>query len=191
MLLNGAQALVVGATGGIGRAVTAALVRAGSQVVAAGRDDRRLTELSNSLGIDTVAFDVQAGDWPEGQIPQAPGGWNLVVVCAGVGQRAALAAHNRRRFPRPVSPDRVAAALIKGVSRDRAEVVVPGWLRLPIALRACASGAYWRLTGFWVLESIQKGNSPLLSSLAVLPRTSRALGARRAPLASGFPRRSR
>jgi short-subunit dehydrogenase len=247
MLLNGAQALVVGATGGIGRAVTAALVRAGSEVVAAGRDDRGLTELNNSLGIDTVAFDLQAGDWPEGQIPQAPGGWNLVVVCAGVGQRAALAAHTdadldrlflintvapirvirdlvpmladtpdqrrlaligsiagilgvpfeaayaasksalmvfgdslrveldgaaigvtilnpavvdtgffdrrgvpyHRRFPRPVSPDRVAAALIKGVSRDRPEVVVPGWLRLPIALRACAPGAYWRLAGRW------------------------------------------
>jgi NADP-dependent 3-hydroxy acid dehydrogenase YdfG len=85
MLLNGAQALVLGATGGIGRAVTAALVRAGSEVVAAGRDDRGLTELSNRLGIDTVAFDLQAGDWPDGQIPQAPGGWNLVVVCAGAG----------------------------------------------------------------------------------------------------------
>jgi hypothetical protein len=54
-----------------------------------------------------------------------------------------------RRFPRPVSPEQVAAALIKGVSRDRAEVVVPGWLRLPIVLRACAPGAYWRLAVRW------------------------------------------
>jgi short-subunit dehydrogenase len=242
MLHNGAQALVVGATGGIGRAVTAALVRAGSEVIAAGRDDRQLAELSSSLSIDTVAFDLQAGGWPDGQIPQAPGGWNLVVLCAGIGQRAALASYTdadldrlflinavapirlirdvvpmladppgqrrlaligsiagilgvpceaayaasksalmvfgdslrvelagaaigvtilnpgvvdtgffdrrgvpyHRRFPRPASPDRIAAALVKGVSRDRAEVVVPGWLRLPIALRACAPGAYWR-----------------------------------------------
>jgi NAD(P)-dependent dehydrogenase (short-subunit alcohol dehydrogenase family) len=36
MLLNGAQALVLGATGGIGRAVTAALVRAGSEATTEG-----------------------------------------------------------------------------------------------------------------------------------------------------------
>ncbi len=247
MQLRGAQALVVGATGGIGRAVTAALVDAGSRVVATGRDDRRLAELSGRLGIETVAFDLEAGDRSDAQIPQVRGGWNLVVLCAGVGQRAALATYAdadldrlflintvapirlirdllplladppgerrlvligsiagilgvpfeaayaasksalmifgdslrveldgagtgvtivnpgvveteffdrrgvpyHRRFPRPVSPEQVAAALIKGVSRDRAEVAVPGWLRLPIVLRACAPGAYWRLAGRW------------------------------------------
>jgi short-subunit dehydrogenase len=247
MQLNGASVLVMGATGGIGRAVTAGLVQAGSKVVAAGRDERRLAELSDSWGIDTVAFDLQAGKWSDGQLPQVPGGWNLVVLCAGVGHSAALAGHTdadldrlflintvapirmirdlmplladppaerrlaligsiagilgvpfeapyaasksalmifadslrveldgagigvtivnpgvvdtgffdrrgvpyHRRFPRPVSPDRVAAALIKSVRRDRAEVMVPRWLRLPAALRACAPGVYWRLAGRW------------------------------------------
>jgi hypothetical protein len=72
---------------------------------------------------------------------------NPAVVDTGFFDRRGVPYH--RRFPRPVSPDRVAAALIKGVSRDRAEVIVPGWLRLPIALRACAPGAYWRLAGRW------------------------------------------
>jgi short-subunit dehydrogenase len=72
---------------------------------------------------------------------------NPGVVDTGFFDRRGVPYH--RRFPRPASPDRIAAALVKGVSRDRAEVVVPGWLRLPIALRACAPGAYWRLAGRW------------------------------------------
>ncbi|MFC7340517.1 SDR family NAD(P)-dependent oxidoreductase [Saccharopolyspora griseoalba] len=36
-----------------------------------------------------------------------------------------------RRFPRMVEADEVAAAALRGVRRERAEVFVPGWLTLP------------------------------------------------------------
>ncbi|MFC4003522.1 SDR family NAD(P)-dependent oxidoreductase [Prauserella oleivorans] len=43
-----------------------------------------------------------------------------------------------RRRPRPVPAERVARALVRAVERDRAEVFVPGWLRLPARLRGIA-----------------------------------------------------
>jgi short-subunit dehydrogenase len=238
--------LVVGATGGIGRAVTAELVAAGSRVVAAGRDPRMLEGLRLTFGVETLAVELGTPDRERVQPP--PGGeWNLVVLCAGVGHSAPVAAHTdadldrlfevntaaqirllrdllpslalppaprrlaivgsiagilgvggesgyaaskaalmifadslrielaaagvgvtvlvpgvvhtgffqrrgvpyQRRFPRAIEPERVARALVGGVRHDRAEVVVPGWLRLPIALRACVPAAYWRLARRW------------------------------------------
>ncbi len=53
----------------------------------------------------------------------------------------------RRRIPRPAPAPRVAEALVRSVEGDRAEVVVPRWLRLPIVLRAALPGAYARLSG--------------------------------------------
>jgi len=50
-----------------------------------------------------------------------------------------------RRFPRPMSPDRVAEAIADAVEHDRAEVVLPRWLRLPVWLQATAPGAYHAL----------------------------------------------
>ncbi len=55
----------------------------------------------------------------------------------------------QRRFPRPLPADRVAAALVDCLERERAEVVVPGWLRLPIALRSVAPNVYARLEDRW------------------------------------------
>jgi short-subunit dehydrogenase len=55
----------------------------------------------------------------------------------------------QRRFPRPVPADRVAGALLRALERDRVQVVAPGWLRLPIALQACAPEAYARLASRW------------------------------------------
>ncbi len=50
-----------------------------------------------------------------------------------------------RRFPRPVSPERVARALVLGVERGRAEVFVPGWLGLPARLQGVAPRTFARL----------------------------------------------
>ncbi|HSU71548.1 MAG TPA: SDR family NAD(P)-dependent oxidoreductase [Micrococcaceae bacterium] len=55
----------------------------------------------------------------------------------------------QRRFPRPLPAERVAGAVLRAVERDRAQVVVPGWLRVPIALQACAPEAYARLAARW------------------------------------------
>ncbi|MFI7608406.1 SDR family NAD(P)-dependent oxidoreductase [Micromonospora sp. NPDC049366] len=51
----------------------------------------------------------------------------------------------RRRRPRPLPPDRVADAVAAAITRDRAEIYVPGWLRLPVAVRGALPGAYRRL----------------------------------------------
>lgn len=55
----------------------------------------------------------------------------------------------QRRFPPPVAAARVAGALRRAVERDRAEVVVPAWLRVPIAVHALAPDAYARLARRW------------------------------------------
>ena len=47
-----------------------------------------------------------------------------------------------RRWPRPVPPSRVADAVVDAVRRDRAEVVVPGWLTLAVRLHGAAPGLY-------------------------------------------------
>lgn len=52
-----------------------------------------------------------------------------------------------RRHPRPMSADRVARALVRGIEQDRSQVVVPGWLRMPIGLHAVAPQLYGRLAG--------------------------------------------
>jgi short-subunit dehydrogenase len=52
-----------------------------------------------------------------------------------------------RRFPRPMSPDRAAASIVRAIERDRNEVIVPRWLRLPVVLQALAPTTYARLAG--------------------------------------------
>jgi short-subunit dehydrogenase len=54
-----------------------------------------------------------------------------------------------RAFPRPVGADRVARATVRALRRDRDEVLVPGWLRLPVILRALVPQAYGRAAGRW------------------------------------------
>ncbi|GLZ54283.1 SDR family NAD(P)-dependent oxidoreductase [Actinomycetospora sp. NBRC 106378] len=49
-----------------------------------------------------------------------------------------------RRIPRPVSPDVVADALLRGAARRRAEVFVPRWLRVASVVQGAAPGLYRR-----------------------------------------------
>ncbi|HYY80318.1 MAG TPA: short-chain dehydrogenase, partial [Actinomycetes bacterium] len=50
-----------------------------------------------------------------------------------------------RGWPAPVAADRVARAVVRAVARERAEVFVPAWLRLPARLRGGLPGLYRRL----------------------------------------------
>jgi short-subunit dehydrogenase len=52
-----------------------------------------------------------------------------------------------RRRPRPLSPERVADAIVDAIRRERAEVFVPRWLALPARLRGAAPGLYRALAG--------------------------------------------
>jgi short-subunit dehydrogenase len=50
-----------------------------------------------------------------------------------------------RRWPRPVSAERVAEALVDGIEAGRAEITVPRWLDLPVRLRGAAPGLFREL----------------------------------------------
>jgi short-subunit dehydrogenase len=47
-----------------------------------------------------------------------------------------------RRWPRPVAPERVAEAIVDAIRRDRARVVVPGWLGLAVRLHGAAPRSF-------------------------------------------------
>ena len=48
----------------------------------------------------------------------------------------------RRKRPQPIPPERVARAIVRAIERDRDEVVVPGWLQLPIWLHGAWPGLF-------------------------------------------------
>jgi short-subunit dehydrogenase len=52
-----------------------------------------------------------------------------------------------RKRPRPLPASKVADAVVLCVEGSAAEVYVPRWLRLPVAVRGVAPGAYRRLAG--------------------------------------------
>jgi short-subunit dehydrogenase len=53
----------------------------------------------------------------------------------------------RRRRPRPLPPERVAEAAMRGVAGGSADIQVPRWLRLPVVVKAAAPGVYRSLAG--------------------------------------------
>ena len=77
-------------------------------------------------------------------------GVRVLVVSAGPVATAFFDRRTRpydRRFPRPVSADRVATALVRGLRGDRAQVYVPRWLSFAAWLRGAWPGIYRRAAG--------------------------------------------
>lgn len=77
-------------------------------------------------------------------------GVGVGVLAPGVVQTPFFEHRGRpytRARPRPVPAERVADALVRAVAADRAERYVPGWLRLPVAVRGAAPGLYRHLAG--------------------------------------------
>ena len=75
-------------------------------------------------------------------------GVGVTVVIPGVVQTSFFerrGAPYDRGWPRPLPPERVARAIVRAIARDRSEVVVPGWLRIPIWLQSTLPGLYGRL----------------------------------------------
>jgi NAD(P)-dependent dehydrogenase (short-subunit alcohol dehydrogenase family) len=90
--LEGRRALVTGATSGLGRAMAAALVRAGARVAVTGRDQARAEAVAAQLGEGAAAFALDVRD--ESSIRDGVdavvdrfGGIDLLVSNAGIGQR--------------------------------------------------------------------------------------------------------
>lgn len=75
-------------------------------------------------------------------------GTGVTVVIPGVVRTAFFerrGAPYDRSWPRPLPPERVARAILRAIARDQAEVVVPGWLRIPIWMQATLPDLYGRL----------------------------------------------
>ena len=82
----------------------------------------------------------------------APAGVGVTTVAPGAVRTAFFdrrGAPYTRRLPRPVAPERVADALVAAVERDRAEVIVPRWLRLPVVIQAATPTVFARLSARW------------------------------------------
>jgi short-subunit dehydrogenase len=48
----------------------------------------------------------------------------------------------QRKYPRPLSPEKVAGAVLTSIEKNRFEQTLPRWLRSGIVVRALAAGAY-------------------------------------------------
>jgi short-subunit dehydrogenase len=80
----------------------------------------------------------------------APRGIGVTVVVPGVVDTPFFDRRGRpylRRRPRPLPAARVADAMIRAIEADRSEVYLPGWLRLPVAVRAVVPAGYRWLAG--------------------------------------------
>jgi 3-oxoacyl-[acyl-carrier protein] reductase len=111
MDLKNATALITGGSAGIGRAIAASLIGAGSRVAITGRDERRLTEAAGSLGAHAIRADVAS----EADVIRtyeefmgAFGHLDVLVNNAGVGTFKALVDTDRDSF------DRVFATNVRG-----------------------------------------------------------------------------
>lgn len=87
MEIDGARALVCGASGALGGALVHALIAQGAQVVAAGRDADRLAEVAGATGRAPLTFDAVDPTSCRDVVDAAAqtlGGLDLLVVATGV-----------------------------------------------------------------------------------------------------------
>lgn len=87
--LNGKNALITGATGGLGQAIARALHAAGAQVVVSGTREEVLAELTTSLGKGATAIAANLGDAERiGELARAAeatmGSLDILVNNAGI-----------------------------------------------------------------------------------------------------------
>ncbi|MFI5694552.1 SDR family NAD(P)-dependent oxidoreductase [Kribbella sp. NPDC051586] len=76
-------------------------------------------------------------------------GVSVSLTVLGVVDTGFFSARGRpydRKRPRPLPATDVARALVDGIANDRAEIWIPGWLRVAPAVRALAPGLYRRLS---------------------------------------------
>ncbi|MGH3502247.1 MAG: SDR family NAD(P)-dependent oxidoreductase [Nocardioidaceae bacterium] len=95
-----------------------------------------------ALGVYAASLRAELAGSGVGVTTVVPG-----VVATEFFRRRGDGAPYTRRFPRPMPVATMADALVHAVEHERAEAVVPRWLRLPIAVNALAPGLYSRLAG--------------------------------------------
>ncbi|MFI6235524.1 SDR family NAD(P)-dependent oxidoreductase [Micromonospora sp. NPDC050784] len=95
---------------------------------------------ASKAGLDAFARSLQL----ESACPRV----GVTVVVPGVVRTAFFARRGRpyhRNRPRPIPPDRVAEAVTDAIARNRAEVYLPAWLRVPVAVQGLLPAVYRRL----------------------------------------------
>ena len=98
MSLEGRKALITGAAGGVGRALSSRLLGEGAQLVLTDREERQLGALVEALGRPDRVF-CQAADLARREdvervfaaVDEKLGGLDLLVACAGVGSEPLMA----------------------------------------------------------------------------------------------------
>lgn len=77
-------------------------------------------------------------------------GLSVTVVLPGVVRTGFFARRGSgydRAFPRPITAGQVADAVLAGIERRAAEIVVPGWLTIPMRIQGAFPGLYRALAG--------------------------------------------
>src|SRR5205823_3384943 len=156
MRLDGAVALVTGASSGIGAATAAALATAGASLLLSGRDQARLAEVAAETGGPALGADLAAPGGAAALAEPALGaayaatkaglaafaeslayevrghGVTVSVIVPGVIDTPFFSRRGTpygRARPAPIPAGRVAAAIVSALEHDRPVVYVPGWLR--------------------------------------------------------------
>ena len=104
---------------------------------------RRLAELLIEISTGSAAHKRRL------RLELAGSGVGVGVVVPAVVDTGFFAGRGRpyeRRSPRPVPPERAAAAVLRAIEQDRAEVFVPAWTRVAPTVRALAPAAFRRLS---------------------------------------------
>lgn len=128
MRIQGAVALVTGASSGIGWAVSRKLAAAGAQVIAHGRDTARLEKLSRLTGARTLAADLGDPAGPAAIAEQA-GRVDILVNNAGIGWAGRFADMSGEQVAKLVAvnlraPIELARAVLPGMlARDSGQLV--------------------------------------------------------------------
>jgi 3-oxoacyl-[acyl-carrier protein] reductase len=115
MNLSGATALVTGGTNGIGFSIAKTLVDAGARVAVTGRNERRLAEAEQSLGVLAIKADVgQEADVERTyrEVLQRFGHLDILVNNAGVGVIKPLVDMDRASFEKVFTTNVVGAMLM-------------------------------------------------------------------------------
>ncbi len=133
MRLDGAVALVTGASSGIGAAAAARLARAGARLVLSGRDQASLAALAASLGAQSIVADLAepaaAADLAE-RAEAVHGRLDVLVSNAGVGWAGPFASMPTAELDRVLAvnllaPARLARATLPGMlARGRGHLVL-------------------------------------------------------------------
>jgi NADP-dependent 3-hydroxy acid dehydrogenase YdfG len=153
--LQGSDVLLTGASGGIGRAIAAALVARGARVLGTGRRADALEQLGHELGIETAVSDLADRD-AVAALAERAGAVDVLVANAALPASGTLDSFSPDEIDRALdvnlrAPVQLVRALAPGmVERGRGHVVLVSSLSGKVASVGSAlySGTKFGLRGF-------------------------------------------